>query len=449
MNDQTAGSNDRLDGNTHTTGAPPPRRSRGKWIVIGIAALVALLIAFAILRPHSGQNKGTGRRHSQTAGAGDVQPVAVATVRTGDMPVILHLIGTVVPVTNVTVTPRVSGHILKVYYQEGQHVHAGDELELIDPRPYEATLAQYEGTLAADRAQLEKARVDNARYQRLIRQDSTSAMTARDQEFTVQQLEGQVKFDEANVRNAQLNVMYCHIIAPVEGRVGIRALDMGNYVTAGQSGGLTTLTQMQPISVIFTVPQNQLGSVAEHLRASGSLNVEAWNSEDTQKIASGTVKALDSQIDTATGTVRMRAIFTNEDETLFPNQFVNAHLLVNTLQNVLLVPGNALQTGPDGQFLYVVKPDMTVADVPVKVGATNDSDAVILSGVSLGDRVVTDGVSHLRPGAKVSIPDTNAAASTSEQSAATGRQHRKDRNGQQSADATAKSNDPASTSDKH
>ena len=436
MDEQTAGSSDRHP-SSNATSPLPARRSRRRWLLWGILVLVLLLILFAVLRPH-GTTSGN-RHHAQT---GDQQPVAVATVHTGDMPVVLQLIGTVIPITNVTITPRVSGHILDVYYQEGQHVKKGDELELIDPRPYEATLAQYKGTLAADRAQLEKARVDNARYQKLIRQNSTSAMTARDQEFTVQQLEGTVKFDEANVRNAELNVMYCHIIAPVDGRVGIRVLDKGNYVSAGQSGGLTILTQMEPISVIFTVPQNQIGPVADRLREVGELPVEAWNSDNTQKIADGTVKALDSQIDTSTGTVRMRGIFANEDERLFPNEFVNARLLVNTLHNALIVPGNALQTGPDGQFLYVVQPDMTVKDVPVKVGETDDSSAVILSGVKAGDRVVTDGVSHLRPGQKVTIPD-NATNQTAAAEAKTAETHHRHSNGQQSTDAAKHSNDPS------
>ncbi|KXV12096.1 efflux RND transporter periplasmic adaptor subunit [Gluconobacter oxydans] len=443
MDQQTAGSNDRLTNSTAQS-SPPPARSRRRWILWGIVLLVALLILFAVFRPH-----GATHKHARGAAAdGSVQPVAVATAHIGDMPVIFQEIGTVVPVTNVTITPRVNGHIAAVYYQEGQHVHKGDELELIDPRPYEATLEQYRGTLAADIAQLEKARVDNARYQRLIKQNSTSAMTARDQEFTVQQLEGQVEYDRANVRNAELNVMYCHIVAPVEGRVGIRVLDVGNYVTAGQSGGLTILTQMQPISVIFTVPQNQLGEVATHLRESGELTVEAWNSDNTQKLATGTVKALDSQIDTSTGTVRMRGIFPNEDERLFPNQFVNPHLLVTTLHNVLLVPGNALQTGPDGRFVYRVKSDMTVETVPVTVGATDSTNAVIQKGLNDGDRVVTDGVSHLRPGQKVSIPDTSSAAKqTSEAEQQTAGQHRRHHNGQQSSDAPQKTNDPSSPAD--
>lgn len=382
----------------------PPARSRRRtlWLVIG-SLILLLLIALRLFYTHHTSTKSP---HSAAQNAS--QAVAVVSAKRMDVPVILQLLGTVVPITNVTITPRVSGHILTVYYQEGQHVHKGDILELIDPRPYEATLRQYEGTLAADRAQLARARIDNARYQRLIRQNSVAAMTARDQEFTVQQLEGQVKFDEANVRNAELNVMYCHIIAPVDGRVGIRALDAGNYVTVGQSGGLTTLTQMQPISVIFTLPQNDLPSVQEQLNTHESLPVEAWNSDNSHKLASGTVKALDSQIDTATGTVRLRGIFANKDERLFPNEFVNAHLHVQTLQHALVVPGAAVQTGPDGTFLYVVQKDMTVAIRDVKTGYSNDTYTVIQSGLKENDSVVTDGINHLRPGNKVFIAPSSA-----------------------------------------
>ncbi|QHI95879.1 efflux RND transporter periplasmic adaptor subunit [Aristophania vespae] len=384
---------------------PASSKKRKKWVIGSIFALLLLLIGWQlIIHAHFGTKKNA---HSKN----QAQAVAVTTAQKGHMPVILQLLGTVVPVANVTITPRVNGHILKVYYQEGQHVHAGDELELIDPRPYEATLAQYEGTLAADRAQLARARIDNARYQRLIKQNSTSAMTAKDQEFTVKQLEGQVKFDEANVRNAKLNVNYCHILAPVDGRVGIRALDVGNYVTTGQSGGLTTLTQMQPISVIFTLPQNDLPEVQKQLSKQQFLKLEAWNSDNTQKLAEGTVKALDSQIDTATGTVRLRGIFANEDERLFPNEFVNAHLLVKTLNDVLLVPGGAVQTGPDGSFLYVIKDDMTVEIRAIKTGQSDDNNTVILSGLKPGEKVVTDGINHLKEGSKVFITSSEGRPS--------------------------------------
>ncbi|GBR10799.1 MdtA/MuxA family multidrug efflux RND transporter periplasmic adaptor subunit [Acetobacter oeni] len=387
---------------------PSPRKRRRLWLILVVIVLVIVAIAYFF---HGGSHKSGSKRHG-TTGENVPQPVAVETVTTGDMPVVLTELGTVIPITTVTVMPRVDGYLTDVKFTEGQHVKKGDLLAVIDTRPYDVALAQYVGQLAQDRAQLEKARVDNARYQKLIRQDSVAAMTARDQEFTVEQLEGTVKVDQALVDNEKLQLVYCHILAPVDGRVGIRVVDRGNYVTAGQSGGLVILTQMQPISVIFTLPQDQLSEVADRLRSAGSLPVDAWNSSNTQKIATGQVSTLDSQIDTSTGTVRLRAIFTNEDEHLFPNQFVNARLLVNTLHNAIIVPSNALQTGPNGQFVYVVKSDSTVDVRIVKPGITDGTRTVVATGLAAGDRVVTDGTDHLRAGAKVTIPADKPSTDT-------------------------------------
>ncbi|MFH7810395.1 MULTISPECIES: efflux RND transporter periplasmic adaptor subunit [Acetobacter] len=383
--------------------APPakPRSSRKRLLLAGGAVVAACILGFAFLRPQAGH-----KTHHGAADSSQSQPVAVQTVHAGSMPVELTELGTVVPITNVTVQTRVEGYLMQVLFTEGQHVHKGDLLALIDPRPYQVQLEQYEGQLARDKAQLEQARVDNGRYQRLIRQDSIDAKTARDQQFMVQQLEGTVKADQALVDNQKLQLIYCHIVAPVDGRIGIRAVDRGNYVAAGQSGGLAVLTQMQPISVIFTLPQDQLPEVFAQLQARKSLPVSAWNSSNTQKIADGTVSTLDSQIDTATGTVRLRAIFANEDEHLFPNQFVNAHLLVKTLDHVLLLPTTAVQTGPSGLFVYVVRDDDTVSVQPVTTGISNGTLSVVTSGLKEGDRVVTDGTDHLRAGIKVSVPTT-------------------------------------------
>ncbi|AOW45869.1 efflux RND transporter periplasmic adaptor subunit [Acetobacter ascendens] len=390
----------------------PPRKKR--MLLAGIALAGACVLAFAFLRPHGDTSSGTHKKGKhQTADASQGQPVAVQTVHSGAMPVVFTELGTVIPITNVTVQTRVEGYLMNVLFTEGQHVHKGDLLALIDTRPYEVQLAQYEGQLAADKAQLAQARVDSARYQRLIRQDSIDAKTAKDQQFVVQQLEGTVKSDQALVDNQKLQITYCHIIAPVDGRIGIRAVDKGNYVTAGQSGGLAILTQMQPISVIFTLPQDQLPEVAEELRTQKSLPVEAWNSSNTQKIADGTVSTLDSEIDTSTGTVRLRAIFPNTDEHLFPNQFVNARLLVKTLNNVLLLPTTAVQTGPTGLFVYVVKADNTVEVRPVTTGTSDGTNIVVSTGLKDGDKVVTDGTDHLRAGIKVTIPAQTTPASDS------------------------------------
>ncbi|WP_132304733.1 MdtA/MuxA family multidrug efflux RND transporter periplasmic adaptor subunit [Komagataeibacter saccharivorans] len=382
---------------------PAPRPRHGRRLIYLAGGALAVVLAVAFLRPHT-----TTTKHARTSD----QPVAVATVGKGDMPVILTELGTVVPITNVTVQSRIDGYLMQVLFTEGQHVHKGDLLALIDTRPYEVLLAQYQGQLEQDQAQLAAARVDNARYQRLIRQNSVAAMTAKDQQYKVEQLEGTVKADQALVDNEKLQITYCHILAPVDGRVGIRQVDMGNYITAGQTNGLVILTQMQPISVIFTLPENDIGPVAARLRTGTPLPVDAWDSSNLTHIATGQVSVLDSQIDTSTGTVRMRAIFPNSQEELFPNQFVNARLLVNTDHDVLLVPTNALQTGPNGQFVYVVRADSTVEVRNVKVGHASDSMTVVTDGVKEGERVVTDGVDHLRDGVKVSIPQPGDATAT-------------------------------------
>ncbi|NHO20285.1 efflux RND transporter periplasmic adaptor subunit [Acetobacter oeni] len=337
-------------------------------------------------------------------------PVGVAGVSKGNMPFILSELGTVIPIATVTVQTRLDGYLTQVLFTEGQEMRKNDLLAVIDPRPYEALLKQYEGQLAADIAQLDEARMDDARYQKLLRRDAVDAQTAQDQHYKVQQLIGTVKSDQGLVDTYRLDIEYCHIRAPVSGRVGIRAVDRGNYVTAAQSGGLAILTQMKPISVIFTVPQDRLGLVWKRLRQVRELPVEAWDSADGEKLATGKVSSLDSEVDTSTGTVRLRAIFDNLDEDLFPNQFVNAHLLVDTEQNVLLTAASAIQTGPDGSFVYVVQSDSTVKAVPVKTGITQGNTVVVMSGVKDGDRVVISGVDRLHDGARISIPADNTSA---------------------------------------
>lgn len=332
------------------------------------------------------------------------KPVAVAIANNQNLPVIFTELGTVIPIANITVPARTSGYLQDVYFTEGQMVKKGDLLALIDPRPSEALKAQYEGTLKSDEASLKQAKLDNARYQQLLKQNSIAPMTAQDQQYKVAQLEGQIKADHALIRQQELNVMYSYIKAPVDGRIGIRQVDAGNYVTAGQSNGIAILTQMTPISVILTVPENKLGMILEALKKQPELSVEAWNSDNTAKLADGKTSVVDSQIDTSTGTVRMRAIFPNAKWELFPNQFVNAHILVKTLKNVLTVPNNAIQTGPNGSFVYIVQQNSTVKLQNVTTGYNDGEHTVITTGLKPKDKVVTDGIDQLRDGAKVIIP---------------------------------------------
>lgn len=377
----------------------PAQPHSRRWIRIIIFTIIFLLILILAYRIFSALTSKTAHSPYDL-----VQPVAATKVKNNHLPIILTELGTVVPIANITVQTRISGYLQKIYFTEGQKVNKGDLLALIDPRPYEALKLQYEGTLKADMALLKQAKLDNQRYQTLLKQNSIAPMTAQDQQYKVAQLEGQIKTDQALIKQQELNLIYCHIKAPVDGRIGIRQVDAGNYVTEGQSGGLATLTQMSPISVIFTLPENQLSLVLEALKQKSQLQVEAWNNDNTKKIATGKTSVIDSQIDTSTGTVRLRAIFDNKNWELFPNQFINAHLLVTTLQNVLTLPNNAIQTGPNGPFVYVIQKDSTVKLQNIKTGYNDGENTVITQGLSVGEEVVTDGIDALHEGSKVTIP---------------------------------------------
>ncbi len=382
--------------------APTTVRRRRRvlpWIVL---VLVVAAIAWALLRPHA-KPAGSGGRHA-AGGADAVQPVSMGAARTGNMPIVLTELGTVTSLATVTVQSQISGYLLEVNFQEGQEVHRGDQLALIDPRPYQATRDQYVGQLARDTAALDQARIDLARYQGLLRQHSIAGQQVADQVYTVGQDEGSVRSDQAQIESAELNIAYCHIKAPVDGRVGLRQVDAGNYVTQNMTNGLVVLTMLHPISVIFSVPEDNLDAISARLRAGAVLPVEAYDRSNTARLSSGHVAVLDNVVDTSTGTVKLRAVFDNNDERLFPNQFVNARLLVDTVQNAVLVPTSAVQTGPQGQFVYAVTPRSTVQVRPVKLGAASANDTVITGGLQAGDKVVTDGTEHLRDGSKVMVP---------------------------------------------
>jgi multidrug efflux system membrane fusion protein len=372
-----------------------PRLSRVVWFVIGLA-LLALLI-WAIYPA-----KQTGRRGLINQGA---QPVGVARAINGDINVTLNALGTVTPLATATVRPQVGGMLIKLNFTEGQMVKAGDTLAQIDPRPYQAALDQMRGQLAKDTATLANAKVDLARYQALLAQNAISQQQVATQAALVQSTEGVVVADQANVETARINLGYTNIVSPVAGRAGIHLVDIGNIVQASQTTGIVVVTQLQPMSVLFTIPEDSVHAVLERVTGGATLPVDAWDRSQTTKIASGTLSAVDTVVDPTTGSVKLRALFDNTDYKLFPQQFVNAKLLVNTLHNQTVVPVAAIQRGADGSFVFVVTPEKTVTQRSVKTGVQDGDNIQVLSGIKPGDTVVVDGADRLRDGADVEIPN--------------------------------------------
>ncbi|GAU02329.1 multidrug transporter [Burkholderia stabilis] len=355
----------------------------------------------------SGASSGAGGhrgRGGPAAMANVPQPVSVATATQGEMPIVLSALGTVTPLANVTVKTQLSGYLQSVSFQEGQIVRKGDVLAQIDPRPYQVSLENAEGTHARDSALLATARLDLKRYQTLLSQDSIASQTVDTQASLVKQYEGAVKTDQAAIDSAKLNLTYARITAPVSGRVGLRQVDPGNYVTPGDSTGIVVITQLQPMSVIFTTSEDNLPQILKQVNAGQKLSVTAYNRNNTVPLETGSLATLDNQIDTSTGTVKLRANFDNKAGMLFPNQFVNTRLLVDVMRDATIVPTSAVLTGSIGQFVYVVKPDNTVTVRKVKIGPVDGERTSIVSGIALGERVVTDGSDRLREGATISIP---------------------------------------------
>jgi membrane fusion protein, multidrug efflux system len=332
------------------------------------------------------------------------QAIGEATVATGDLPIVMNALGTVTPLATVTVQTQINGQLTEIGFKEGQMVKKGDFLAQIDPRPFEAALESAQGTLAKDQALLKQAQIDLARFQTLNRQDSIAKQQVDDQFYLVRQDEGTVRTDQAAVDTQKLNLAYCHIVSPVDGRVGLRLVDAGNYVQTSTSSGLVVITQIQPITVIFTLPEDALPQVLQRLHTGAKLPVIAYDRSNTTKLSTGMLETVDNQIDTTTGTVKLRATFTNEDGMLFPNQFVNARLLVDTLHDAVLAPNPAVQQGAPGAYVYLVGADNTVSVRPVKLGPTDGEHTAVLSGLSAGDKVVVDGADRLRDGAKVIVP---------------------------------------------
>jgi len=372
-----------------------PRLSRVVWFTLGLA-LLALLI-WAIY-----PSKQNNRRGLINQGA---QPVGIAKAIGGDINVTLNALGTVTPLATATVRPQVGGMLVKLNFTEGQMVQAGDTLAQIDPRPYQAALNQARGQLAKDAATLANAKVDLTRYQSLLAQNAISQQQVATQAALVQSTEGVVVADQANVETARINLGYTNITSPVPGRAGIHLVDIGNIVQAGQSTGIVVVTQLQPMSVLFTIPEDNVHAVLERVNSGATLPVDAWDRSQAVKITSGTLSAVDTVVDPTTGSVKLRALFDNKDSKLFPAQFVNIKLLVDTLHNQTVVPVAAIQRGADGNFVFVVTPDKTVNQRSVKTGVQDGDNIQILSGVKPGDTVVVDGADRLRDGADVEIPN--------------------------------------------
>jgi len=378
-------------------------RRRLFWVGIGLATLVVGL--WVALRPGS-----------RAPSAPPPLPVVAAPAVTSTMPVIYTALGTVTPLASVTVRTQISGQLVAAGFTEGQEVKAGDFLVQIDPRPYQAALDQAEGQLARDQAQLAGARVDLARYAILIKQDSIAKQTYDDQAATVRQLEGTVKLDQAAVETARVNLSYCHIVAPIAGRVGLRQVDPGNYVTPSDTNGLVVLNQMRPISVLFALPEDDLEAVLKGSRGGAKLPVSAYDRTGVAKLADGTLESIDNTINTSTGTFQLRAVFANANESLFPNQFVNVQITVDVLKNIIVIPSAAIQRGAPGTFVYVVNKDDTVTARPVTLGPSAAESVAVIKGLQAGESVVVDGADKLKEGAKVALrpaPAVGAAASPS------------------------------------
>jgi multidrug efflux system membrane fusion protein len=375
--------------------------------------VILVIVAFGQYRRQAAANlPGQGR-----GGQDGPVAVAVATVASGDIQIRIPALGTVTTLANVTVRTQISGILQKILFTEGQLVHAGDVIAQIDPRPYEAALQTAQGNLRRDQALLADARLDLKRYEGLVKEDSIAAQQLDTQRALVDQYSGTLESDEGQVKTAQVNLLYTRIVSPVTGRVGIRQVDQGNYVTPGDTNGIVVINQLQPISVLFNIPEDNVSSLMKKVRQGNPLTVEAYDRANAVKLADGKLLTVDNEIDTTTGTVKLRAQFDNDDGALFPNQFVNVSLLQDLLHDQLIMPNSAVRRGaPNGvvsTFVYLVNADRTVSVRPVTLGVVDGERVAVTAGLAAGDMVVTEGGDRLRDGAKVQLPSSAPPAHAS------------------------------------
>ena len=403
--------------------AKPQRRSLMPRLLVAAILVIAAVFAwryFNAAQPpagtapgaqQAGGKAGAGRAAGGRRGA-PMSPVQAATATQQMVPRYLSGLGTAIAANTVTVTSRVDGQLMAIHFTEGQQVKAGDLLAEIDPRPFQVQLTQAQGQLAKDQATLANARRDLARYQQLVKTNLVSRQELDTQASLVQQTEGAIKADQGAVDSAKLQITYSRITAPIDGRVGLKLVDVGNYVTSGSTTGLVVITQTHPIDVVFTLPE---GNIADLLKAqkAGPVSVEAWDRTNQNKLTTGSLLSLDNQIDTATGTIKLKARFANEDDALFPNQFVNVRLQVDTLHDAVVIPTAALQMGNEGNFVWTLSEDNKVSKHRVTAGVQDSRQVVISAGLNAGDRVVTDGIDRLTEGMQVEVLAPNDAPAAS------------------------------------
>ncbi len=416
---------------TRSAPPPPPGRQWVGWLVLLVLASVGYwqwprIKALLPAGNSASQSTAKGGRGRRGGGGGTSQVVAARATK-GNIKVFVTGLGAVTPIYTVTVKSRVTGQLMKVLFKEGQIVHQGDLLVEIDPRPYEVQLEQAEGQLIHDEALLKNANLDLDRYNTLMKQDAIPQQTLDTQMALVTQYEGTIKTDQSQIDSAKLNLVYCHITSPITGLVGLRLVDPGNIVQSTATNGLVVITQLDPISVIFTTAEDQLPPILEKMHAGQQLTVEAWDRELKNKLADGKLETIDNQIDPTTGTLKLRAVFANSNSKLFPSQFVNARLLVEQKQNITLLPNAAIQRNSQGTYVWLVNPDQTVAVRPITVGTTEGDQSEITSGLEPGDTVVTVGVDRLEEGGKVNAQVPGEKPRQAASPAAGGSQRRQSR----------------------